>query len=103
MIFSNKIFLDKNMCKHEQCKSSDYTQVILVHVDVVHRPTPENCDDSVFEIADSEDVKGAQQAHTIYGTSINRCAKLGQIQEGLQRAIQDSTKGGCNNFLLFTR
>ena len=29
-----------------------------------------------------------------------RRAKLGQIQGGLQRAIQDSTKGGCNNFLL---
>ena len=30
-------------------------------------------------------------------------AKLGQIQGGLQRASQDSTKGGCNNFSLFTR
>ena len=35
---------------HEQCKSSDYNQVIFVHVDVVHRPTPETCDDSVFKI-----------------------------------------------------
>ena len=25
-------------------------QIILVHVDVVHRPTPEICDDSVFKI-----------------------------------------------------
>ena len=32
-----------------------------------------------------------------------RRAKLGQIQEGLQRAIQDSTKGGLQKFLLFTR
>ena len=37
-----------------------------------------------------------------YLPSALRRAKLGQIQEGLQRAIQDSTKGGCNNFLLFT-
>ena len=35
---------------HEQCKSSDYNQVILVHVDVVHRPTHETCDDSAFKI-----------------------------------------------------
>ena len=32
------------------CKSFDYNQVILVHVDGVHRPTPETCDDSVFKI-----------------------------------------------------
>ena len=30
-----------------------------------------------------------------------RRAKLGQIQGGLQRAIQDSTKGGCNNLFTF--
>ena len=35
---------------HDQCKRSDYNQVILVHVDVVHRPTPETCDNSVFKI-----------------------------------------------------
>ena len=31
-------------------KSSDYNQVILVHIDVVHRPTPESetCDDSIL-------------------------------------------------------
>ena len=66
-----KVHKHNNMCTHEQCKSSDYTQVILVHVDVVHRPTPETCDDSVFEIADSEDVKDGQQAHTIYGTPLS--------------------------------
>ena len=34
---------------------------------------------------------------------IFRRAKLGQIQGGLQRASQDSTKGGggCNNFFSF--
>ena len=47
-------------CTHEQCKSSDYNQVILVHV--VHRPTPETCD--------SEDIKDGQRAHTIYGTPL---------------------------------
>ena len=31
----------------------------------------------------------------------SRRAKLGQIQGGLQRALQDSTKGGCNNFFTF--
>ena len=37
-------------------------------------------------------------------TVITRRAKLGQIQWGLQRAIQDSTKGGLQYFfLLFTR
>ena len=37
-----------------------------------HWPTPETCDDSVFEIADhSEDVKDGQQAHTIYGTPLS--------------------------------
>ena len=27
-----------NMCTHEQCKSSAYNHVILVHVDVVQTP-----------------------------------------------------------------
>ena len=67
-MITGKVHKHNNMCTHEQCKSSDYNQVILVQVDVVHRPTPETCDDSVFEIADSEDVKDGQQAHTIYGT-----------------------------------
>ena len=31
------------MCTHEQCRSSDYNQVILVHVDVKH--TLKTCDD----------------------------------------------------------
>ena len=35
---------------YEQCKSSDSNQVIIVHIDVVHRPAPETCDDSVFKI-----------------------------------------------------
>ena len=45
-------YTNTTTCAHMnlQCKSSDYNQVILVHVDVVHRPTPETCDDSVFEI-----------------------------------------------------
>ena len=47
-----KVHTHPDMCTHddEQCKSSDCNQVILVHVDVVHRPTSETCDDSVFEI-----------------------------------------------------
>ena len=36
---------------YEQCKSSDSNQVIIVHIDVAHRPAPETCDDSVFKIA----------------------------------------------------
>ena len=35
------------MCTHEQCKRSDYNEVILVHVDVKH--TLETCDDSVLK------------------------------------------------------
>ena len=31
----------------------------------------------------------------------NRRAKLGQIQGGLQRSIQDSTKGGLQYFFTF--
>ena len=34
----------------------------------IYRPTPETCDDSVFEKVDSEDIKDGQRAHTIYGT-----------------------------------
>ena len=44
-----------------------------------------------------------RQGYVADNASYTRRAKLGQIQGGLQRAIQDSTKGGCNNFLLFTR
>ena len=63
-----KVHKHNNMCTREQCQSPDYTQVTLVVVDVVHRPTPETCDDSVFEKVDSEDIKDGQRAHTIYGT-----------------------------------
>ena len=35
-------------------------------------------------------------------STLTRRAKLGQIQGGLQRAIQDSPNN-CNNFLFFTR
>ena len=42
----------------------------------------------------------AQLIHAL----ISRRAKLDQIQGGLQRAIQDSTRGGgCNNFFYFLR
>ena len=63
-------YTNTTTCAHMN-NAKAQTQVILVHVDVVHRPTPETCDDSVFEIADSEDVKDAQQAHTIYGTPLS--------------------------------
>ena len=43
-------YTHNNMCTHEQCKSTKYNQVILVHVDVVGLHTPETCDDSVFKI-----------------------------------------------------
>ena len=36
-----------------------------------------------------------------YMCLISRRAKLGQIQGGLQRAIQDSTKGGLQQFFYF--
>ena len=36
------------------------------------------------------------------GAVQNRRAKLGQIQGGLQRASQDSTRGGCKNVSHFT-
>ena len=36
------------ICRHDQCKRSDYNQVILVHTNVVH--TPGTCDDSLFKI-----------------------------------------------------
>ena len=47
--------------------------------------------------------------HSIYSQSVHapaldagfRHAKLGQIQGGLQRAIQDSTKGGLQYFFIF--
>ena len=36
---------------HEQYKSSDYDEVIFVHVGVDLVITPETCDDSVFKIS----------------------------------------------------
>ena len=41
------------------------------------------------------------QIYNILCGSLGRRAKLGQIQGGLQRAIQDLTKGGCNIFFTF--
>ena len=51
---SNDQWLRGKVHMNNWCKSSNYNQVILVllvvHVDVVHRPTPEPCDDSAFKI-----------------------------------------------------
>ena len=40
------------MCTHEQCKRSDYNQVILVSLHVDEKHTLETCDDPV----DNEDI-----------------------------------------------
>ena len=44
-------YTNTTTCAHmNNAKAQTVNQVILVHVDVVHRPTPETCDDSVFKI-----------------------------------------------------
>ena len=56
---------------------------------------------SIFKAIDKDGIGTSHDNDNHRMNEFTRRAKLDQIQGGLQRAIQDSTKGGCNNFFNF--
>ena len=54
-------------------------------------------------LAINSNVELHKQSPRMWKVTVARRAKLGQIQGGLQRDSQDSTRGGCNNVLLCSR